>query len=108
MTYEIQVDRANSWTDVAEKIGNGIKCDFIFIDPMMAGADGVEVIEAIRNMGYRNSIVALTEETVNTTHSLFPTDGFVGIIAKSIGIHQTTAYFVRFIRAKHCPCNVFE
>jgi len=108
MRFEIQIERANTWNDVIDKIENSTNYDIIVIDPMMSGTDGVGVLETIRGMGFTNSVVALVDDTIKTTDILLSKNGFSGIITETLGVHKKTAYLIRFIRARHHTCNILE
>jgi len=98
--YKLRIDSANSGFSAIEKIKKGKQYDIIFMDHMMPGMDGIEATKAIRALGYKQSIVALTANAVVGQADIFLGSGFDDYISKPIDIRQLNAVLNKLIRDK--------
>jgi len=101
--YELKLDSANSGFEAIELIKNGNKYDVIFMDHMMPVMDGVEATRIIREMGYTESVVALTANAVVGQADIFLGNGFDDFISKPIDIRQLNTVLNKLIRDKQPP-----
>ncbi|MCL2125505.1 MAG: PAS domain S-box protein [Oscillospiraceae bacterium] len=101
--YGLMIDSADSGFAAIEKIKNGSVYDIVFMDHMMPKMDGVEATKIIRQMGYKESIVALTANAVSGQAEIFLGNGFNDFIAKPIDVRQLNGVLNRLIRDKQPP-----
>ena len=100
MSYEVEVDFADSGTLAVSKIKDGEIYDIILMDHMMPNMDGIEATKTIRGMGYNHPIVALTANTFSDCAQMFRDSGFTGYTSKPIDSNQLYNYLKRFIKDK--------
>ena len=107
MPYSLKIDLATSGFEAIEKIKSGSIYDIVFMDHMMPNMDGIEATRRLRNMGYSNSIVALTANALAGQAEMFLKNGFDDFISKPIDIRQLNVSLNRLIRDKQ-PYEVIE
>ena len=98
LPYGLQIDTANSGTAAIEKIKKGNAYDIIFMDHMMPEMNGIETTKILRDMGYTNSIVALTANALVGHAEMFLENGFNGYISKPIDSRELNYILNKFIR----------
>jgi signal transduction histidine kinase/ActR/RegA family two-component response regulator/HPt (histidine-containing phosphotransfer) domain-containing protein len=99
--YQIHVYTAESGLEALAIVKSGMVFDIIFMDHMMPGMDGIETVQKMRELGYTQSILALTANAVAGQQEVFLANGFNGYISKPIDIRQLNNALNRFIRDKH-------
>ena len=107
LPYGLTIDTASSGFDAIEKIKSGCEYDLIFMDHMMPKMDGIETVKLIREMGYKQSIVALTANALVGQSDVFLQSGFNGFISKPIDSRELNLLLNDFIRNKK-PLEVVE
>jgi signal transduction histidine kinase/DNA-binding response OmpR family regulator len=105
--YGLSIDTAGSGFETIEKIKNGANYDIIFMDHFMPKMDGIEAVKIIRELGYKQPIVALTANALTGQTEVFMANGFDGFISKPIDIHQLNAVLNKMIRDKY-PVETIE
>ena len=95
--YGLIIETCSSGHCAIKKIKQGEVYDIIFMDHMMPDMDGIETTKIIRNMGYKNYIVALTANALIGQADVFLKNGFDGFISKPIEIGQLDTYLKRLI-----------
>ena len=103
MSYGLKIDTATSGFETIEKINKGNVYDVIFMDHMMPKMDGMEAVKKIREMGYKNAIVALTANAIVGQAGMFMKNGFDGYISKPIDSRELNHMLNDFIRNKQPP-----
>jgi CheY-like chemotaxis protein len=73
------------------------------MDHMMPVMDGVEATKIIREMGYREPVVALTANVIAGQEKMFLSNGFDDFISKPIDVRQLNLVLNRLVRDKHPP-----
>ncbi|MCL2187004.1 MAG: ATP-binding protein [Treponema sp.] len=101
LSYELEVETADSGFAVIEKIENGKKFDVIFMDHMMPKMDGLETTKKLRELGYTGFIVALTANALVGNDKMFENNGFDGFIPKPIDINQVNTILNKYVRDMH-------
>jgi len=101
--YGLAIDMATSGQEAINKIEAGEIYDVIFMDHMMPKMDGVEATKIIREMGYKNPVVALTANAITGQAKFFLENGFDEFISKPIDIRQLNAILNKLIRNKQPP-----
>ena len=101
--YGLAIDLATSGLEAVNKIKSGEIYDAIFMDHMMPKMDGVEATKIIRDLGYKNPIVALTANAITGQVKFFLENGFDEFISKPIDIRQLNAVLNKLIRDKQPP-----
>lgn len=88
-SYQIKVTTATSGVEALEKI-QSMNYDFVFMDHMMPGMDGVETFHKIRDKvgSYYQKVpvVALTANAVSGARNMFISEGFADYMEKPIEI----------------------
>jgi len=105
--YGLAVETARSGFEAIEKIKNSAVYDIIFMDHFMPEMDGIETTKKIRELGYTQSIVALTANALAGQAEMFMANGFDDFISKPIDIRQLNAALNKFVRDKY-PAETIE
>ncbi|MCL2501082.1 MAG: ATP-binding protein [Defluviitaleaceae bacterium] len=101
--YRLAMDSADSGFAAIDKIKDGNTYDVVFMDHMMPKMDGVETTKRLRDMGYKDPIVALTANAVAGQADMFLENGFDDFISKPIDLRQMNIVLNKFIRDKQSP-----
>jgi signal transduction histidine kinase/CheY-like chemotaxis protein/PAS domain-containing protein/HPt (histidine-containing phosphotransfer) domain-containing protein len=105
--YGLSVETATSGFETIEKIKDGADYDIIFMDHFMPKMDGIEATKIIRELGYKQPIIALTANALAGQAEMFLANGFDGFISKPIDIRQLNATLNRLVRDKY-PAETVE
>jgi len=105
--YGLSIETANSGFEMIEKIQNGAVFDIIFLDHFMPKMDGIEALKIIREMGYKEPVIALTANAIIGQAEVFAKSGFDGFISKPIDIRQLNDTLNKLVRDKY-PIDVVE
>jgi len=105
--YGLSIDVSMSGLEAIERIRSGSVYDVIFMDHMMPKMDGIEAVKIIRNLGYKEPIVALTANALAGQAEIFFNNGFDGYISKPIDIRQLNSTLNKLVRDKQ-PAAVIE
>jgi len=97
-SFGLDVDLAESGQEAIDKITDGTVYDIIFLDHMMPGMDGIEVIKNLHNIGYNRPIIALTANAIKGQEEIFMENGFAGFMTKPIDIEILNSYLMRFVK----------
>jgi CheY-like chemotaxis protein/HPt (histidine-containing phosphotransfer) domain-containing protein len=101
--YELNIETVMSGYDAIAKIKTGNVYDIVFMDHMMPKMDGVEATKIIRDLGYRNPIIALTANAVVGQAEIFLANGFDGFVSKPIDMRELNSVLKEFVRDKQPP-----
>ena len=107
LPYGLNIDTASSGFEAIDKIKAGGVYDIVFMDHMMPRMDGVEATKILREMGYKNAIIALTANALVGRAEMFMKNGFDGFISKPIDSRELNLFLNDFIRNKQ-PNEVIE
>ena len=107
MPYSLKIDLATSGFEAIDKVKAGDVYDIIFMDHMMPKMDGIETTKQLRNMNYKNPIVALTANALAGQAEMFLKNGFDDFISKPIDVRQLNVVLNKLIRDKQ-PIEVIE
>ena len=105
--YGLSIDTALSGKIAIEKIKSGLVFDIIFMDHYMPEMDGIETTKAIRTLGYKEPIIALTANALVGQAEVFMANGFDGFLSKPIDTRQIDSTLNRLIRDKY-PAETVE
>jgi len=105
--YGLSIDTALSGKIAIEKIKSGMVFDIIFMDHYMPEMDGIETTKAIRALGYKEPIIALTANALVGQAEVFMANGFDGFLPKPIDTRQIDSTLNRLIRDKY-PAETVE
>jgi len=103
LPYGLKIESENNAFVAIDKIKNGNEYDIIFMDHMMPKMDGIEATKIIREMGYKQTIVALTANALIGRAEMFLQNGFDGFISKPIDSRELNHVLNEFIRNKKPP-----
>jgi len=98
--YELDIDTVNSGFDAIDRVKAGKIYDIIFMDHMMPKMDGIEAVKIIRELGYKEPIIALTANAMTGQAEEFMVNGFDGFISKPIDLRQMNSALNKFVRDK--------
>ena len=101
LPYGLKIDTANSGFAALEKVKKEKSYDIIFMDHMMPLMDGIETTNKLRELGHKNTIVALTANALVGNRDMFLQNGFDDFISKPIDIRDLNAVLNKFIRNKY-------
>jgi CheY-like chemotaxis protein len=101
--YGLSIDTVSSGFGAIDKIREGKIYDIVFMDHMMPKMDGIETTKKIREMGYKQPIIALTANAIVGQSNMFMENGFDGFISKPIDIRQLNNMLRKFVRDKQPP-----
>ncbi|MDR0302382.1 MAG: response regulator [Treponema sp.] len=101
--YGLKIDLASSGFEVIEKVKSGSVYDIIFMDHMMPKLDGIEATRILREIGYKQPIVALTANALAGQAEVFLKNGFDDFISKPIDIRQLNVTLNKLVRNKQPP-----
>jgi PAS domain S-box-containing protein len=105
--YGLSIETAKSGFEMIEKIENGAVFDIIFLDHFMPKMDGIEALKIIREMGYKEPVIALTANAIIGQAEVFARSGFDGFISKPIDIRQLNNTLNKLVRDKY-PIEIVE
>ncbi|MDR0496035.1 MAG: PAS domain S-box protein [Treponema sp.] len=103
LPYGLKIETVISGIDAIEKIKSGNEYDVIFMDHMMPKMDGMEAAKIIRELGFANSIVALTANAIAGQSEMFLNNGFDSFISKPIDSRELDAVLNHLVRDKYPP-----
>jgi CheY-like chemotaxis protein/iron only hydrogenase large subunit-like protein/nitrogen-specific signal transduction histidine kinase len=103
MPYGLRIDTATNGLEAVNKIKNGKIYDVIFMDHMMPKMDGIQATQLIRELGYKEPIIALTANAVTGQSDMFLNNGFDGFISKPIDMRELNMFLNRLVRDKQNP-----
>jgi len=98
--YGIKTKTCTSGQEAIELIKQGNIFDIVFMDEMMPVMSGTETMNALRQMGYKQPIVALTANAMIDQAEEFIRNGFDGFISKPIQSKQLNAILQKYVRDK--------
>ncbi|MCL2219930.1 MAG: ATP-binding protein [Chitinispirillia bacterium] len=101
--YGLKVATAASGFEAIDKIKRGNVYDIVFMDHMMPRMDGLEAVKKIRDMGYTNTIIALTANALIGREDMFLRNGFDGFISKPIDSRELNHVLNDYIRNRKPP-----
>jgi len=101
--YELNIETVNSGYKAIENVKEGKVYDIIFMDHMMPDLNGMETTKLIRQLGYKEPIVALTANALIGQAEEFMKNGFDGFISKPIQSAYLNSILNKFIRDKQSP-----
>ncbi|MCL2264794.1 MAG: ATP-binding protein [Treponema sp.] len=101
--YSLKIETASNGFIAIDKIKKGGVYDIIFMDHMMPKMDGIETVRIIREMGYKNPIIALTANAIVGRAEMFMKNGFDGFISKPIDSRELNHILNEFIRNNKPP-----
>ena len=112
LQYKIRIATAISGEEALEKIKT-MDYDFIFMDHMMPGMDGVETLHRIRQKPGRYyqtvPVIALTANAIGGAREMFIQEGFQDFVAKPIDLVILERVLRRFIpERKMIPSDEYE
>jgi len=105
--YGLKIDTSSSGIEAVEKIKDGNVYDLIFMDHMMPKMDGIEAVKIIREIGYKQPIIALTANALLGRAKMFLQNGFDSFLSKPIDSRELDYLLIEFIK-KRKPQDVVE
>ena len=99
--YGLSVETAVNAFEVIDKVKNGETWDVIFMDHFMPVMDGIEAAKILRELGYKQPIVALTANVLAGQAEMFLSNGFDDFISKPIDTRQLNETLNKLVRDKY-------
>jgi signal transduction histidine kinase/CheY-like chemotaxis protein len=99
--YKLSIETALSGFETIDKIKAGNSYDVIFMDHMMPEMDGIETTQKLRELGYKDTIVALTANAIVGNEDMFLESGFNDFVSKPIDIRHLNVVLNKFVRDKY-------
>ena len=99
--YKLQIESCLSGIAAIERVKSGKVYDIIFMDQMMPKMNGTEATAIIRQIGYKQPIVALTADALVGQAEKFLQNGFDGFLSKPIQTVHLNALLHKFVKDKH-------
>jgi signal transduction histidine kinase/DNA-binding response OmpR family regulator len=96
--YGLSIETASSGYEAIEKIKAGCIYDIVFMDHFMPNMDGMQTTEIMRNMGYKQPVIALTANAMLGQAEVFIANGFNGFVSKPIDVYQLDTILNKFVR----------
>ena len=98
--YNFEVKTSKSGKDCVNEIKKGHKYDIIFLDHMMPGMDGIEVLKILRKLNDHYEIppvVALTANAISGMKERYLKAGFNEYLSKPIDIKELNKIILKYI-----------
>ena len=103
LPYGLKIETVFSGIEAIEKIKSGKVYDIIFMDHMMPKMDGIEAVRIIRELGYTNTIIALTANALLGRAKMFLQNGFDSFLSKPIDSRELNSLLNEFIKNRKTP-----
>jgi len=101
--YDLNIETCESGFEAIRRINQGNVYDIVFMDQMMPDINGTESMQILRDMGYKQPIVALTANALIGQAEEFISNGFDGFISKPIQTKQLNTILTKYIKDKQSP-----
>ena len=98
--YGLTVETAESGLKAVSKVMSGQVYDIILMDHMMPVMDGIEATKVLRNLGYRQPIIALTANATVGVSQMFLDNGFNDFISKPIDPIKLDGCLMKYVSGK--------
>lgn len=98
--YHFNIKTINNGRETIKKIKQGDEFDIIFVDIMMPGMDGIELMKALKKLAkfYKiPPIVALTANAIEGTREKYLKEGFEDYLSKPLDSKALNAIINKFI-----------
>jgi len=101
--YGLKIETVSSGFEAIEKIKNGKIYDIIFMDHMMPKMNGIETVKILRDMEYKNCIIAFTANALTGQSQIYLENGFDSFISKPIDSRELNQILIEHIKNKKDP-----
>ena len=101
--YDLNIDTCTNGHSAIDKVKQGEVYDIIFMDHLMPGINGSEVMQIMRDMGYDKPIIVLTANALVGQEEEFLQLGFDDFISKPIQTKRLNELLIKYIRDKQPP-----
>ena len=106
--YQIDTETCSSGQEAIAKIKQGKVYDIVFMDHMMPVLNGVDTLRIIRDIGYKEPVIALTANAIIGQAEEFLKIGFDGFISKPIQAKRLNSILIKYIKDKQPPGVIEE
>ena len=98
--YKFEIESITSGKECIYKIKEGNNYDIIFVDHMMPGMDGIEVMHILKKLdGYKiPPIVALTANAITGMRQMYLDEGFDEYLSKPINISELNKIINKYFK----------
>ena len=100
--YNFQITVLNNGQDCVNLIKSGEEYDLIFLDHMMPGMDGIEVLHILKSLESYNipPVVALTANAITGMREMYLKEGFDDYLSKPINIGELNKLLEKYFKNK--------
>ena len=100
--YNFQITVLNNGQDCVNLIKSGEEYDLIFLDHMMPGMDGIEVLHILKSLESYDipPVVALTANAITGMREMYIKEGFDDYLAKPINIGELNRLLEKYFKNK--------
>ncbi len=100
LPYQFEITTLNNGKDCIDLIKSGEEYDLIFLDHMMPGMDGIEVLHVLKSLETYKipPIVALTANAVTGMKEMYLKEGFDDYLAKPININELNKLLTKYFK----------
>ena len=100
MIKRIVKETLNNGKDCIDLIKSGEEFDMIFLDHMMPGLDGIEVLHILKSLETYNipPIIALTANAITGMKEMYLNEGFDEYLSKPINISELNKLLEKYIK----------
>ena len=98
--YNFQITTLNNGQDCVNLIKSGEEYDLIFLDHMMPGMDGIEVLHVLKGLESYNipPVVALTANAITGMRDMYIKEGFDEYLSKPINISELNKIIEKYFK----------
>ncbi len=98
--YKFEVTTLNKGKDCVDLIKSGEEYDLIFLDHMMPGMDGIEVMHILKSLETYNipPIIALTANAVTGMREMYLKEGFDDYLSKPINVNDLNTLLEKYFK----------
>lgn len=98
--YNFQIQTLNSGKECIDLIKSGEDFDMVFLDHMMPGLDGIEVLHILKSLESYNipPIVALTANAITGMKEMYLNEGFDEYLSKPINISDLNKLLEKYFK----------
>ena len=98
--YKFEITTLNNGKDCVDLIKSGEAYDLIFLDHMMPGMDGIEVLHILKSLETYDipPVIALTANAITGMREMYLKEGFDEYLAKPININELNKLLKKYFK----------
>ena len=99
--YKLNVVTFNNGMDCINNIKGGAEYDLIFLDHLMPGIDGIQVLRVLKKSSKTPPVIALTANLSYNASNLYVDKGFSDYLAKPVDIRKLNTLLKKYLLEKN-------